>query len=300
MTMPSTISNKDGLSSPSRRLMLAGCASLVATASFAPWIKWSVPVGGSQNDLFAFTAPTKRDLVFALALSPTPFGQSERDPLTVRLYAGASRWMVGPSALLDTQKVSSGGARFFSGQVWRRPSNGGREIAHLIAVAIPAEHMPSGTLGVWAEIIGSSGARCRIGNPVVSQLLADDTRLAQLHATSDPAMDVNALSSAVARRIVTRASGNLGVESQAHAKRVAAMILPDTLQFDPARPNGFTFAAINGRRVEDLIDPIIQTVLAGAPRPGRGGRSYWASTQFPYFATVRDASPTCAALGRST
>ena len=300
MTMPSTTSNTDRLSSPSRRLMLAGCASLVATASLLPWIKWSVPVDRSQGDLFAFTAPTKRDLVFALALSPRPFGQSERDPLTVRLYAGASSWIVGPFALLDTQKVSSGGARLFSGKVWRTPSNGGREIAHLVAVAIPAEHMPPGTLGLWAEIVGSGGVRCRIGNPVVSQLLADDTRLAQLHAASDAAMDVNALSSAVARRIAARPTGKLGVESQAHAKRVAAMILPDTLQFDPARPNGFTFAAINGRRVEDVIDPIIQTVLAGAPRPGRGCRSYRASTQFPYFVTVSDASPTCAALGAGT
>ena len=283
MTMPSTTSNKDGLSSPSRRLVLAGCARLVA-ASFAPRITWSGPVDGAQGDLFAFRAPIKRDLVFALALSPRPFGQTERDPLTVRLHAGASSWMVGPFALQDTQDVLSGGSSLFSGQVWRTASSGGVAMAHLIAIATPAEHMPTGSLGVWAEIVGTGGVRWRIGNPVVSQLLADDARLAQLHAALHPAMDVHVLSGAIARRIATRPAGGLGADSQAHAKRLAALILPDTLQFDPARPSGFTFAAINGRRAEDVIDPVVQTLLAGAPRPGRGARCYRATGQFPYFA----------------
>lgn len=286
MTMPSTASNKDGLSSPSRRLVLVGCASLVATASFAPWITWSAPVDGPQGDLFAFTAPTKSDLVFALALTPRPFGQTERDPLTVRLHAGASSWMVGPFALQDTQDVLSDGTCLFSGQVWRTASNGVRAMAHLIAVATPAEHMPPGNLGIWAEIVGTGGVRWRVGNPVVSHLLADDARLAQLHAALQPALDVDVLSAAIARRIATRPTGGLGVDSQAHAKRLAAMILPDILKFDPARPSGFTFAAMNGRRAEDAIDPVVQTVLAGTPRPGWGTRCYRATSQFPYFAKV--------------
>ena len=284
MIIPSTATNKDGLLSPSRRLVLAGCASLVATASFASWITWSAPVDAPQGDLFAFTAPTKRDLVFALALSPRPFGQTGRDPLTVRLHAGASTWMVGPFALQDSQTVLSDGTYLFSGKVRRTASNGFRTMAHLIAVATPVEHMPPGSLGVWADIVGTCGVRWRIGNPVVSLLLADDARLAQLHAMLQPALGVHALSAAIARRIATRPTGRLGVDSQAHAKRLAALILPDTLQFDPARPSGFTFAAMNGRRAEDGIDPVVQTVLAGAPRPGRSDRYYHATSQFPYFA----------------
>lgn len=284
MTMPLTAPNKNELSSPSRRLVLAGCASLVATATWAPWIMWSAPVDGPQGDLFAFTAPTKRDLVFALALSPRPFGQTERDPLTVRVHAGAFSWMVGPFALQDTQDVLSDGTCLFSGQVLCTASNGVRAMAHLIAVATPAEHMPPGSLGVWAEIVGTGGVRWRIGSPVVSQLLADDARLARLHATLHPANDVHVLSAAIARRIATRPKGELGVDSKAHAKRLTALILPDTLQFDPARASGFTFAAINGRRAEDEIDPVVQTVLAGAPRAGRGTRYYHATNQFPYFA----------------
>ena len=283
MTMLSTASNEDGLSSPSRRLVLAGCASLIATASFAPWITWSAPVDEARGDLFAFTAPTKRELVFALALFPRPFGQTQRDPLTVRLHASDSSWIVGP-ALQDMQDVLADGTCLFSGQVWRTASDGVKTMAHLIAVATPAEHMPSGTLGVWAEIIGTGGIRWRIGNPIVSQLLADDARLAQLHAKLHPAMDVHILSDAIARRMATRPTGGLGVDSRAHAKRLAALILPDTLQFDPARPSGFTFAAINGRRAEDAIHPVVQTVLAGAPRPCWSARCYRATSQFPYFA----------------
>jgi hypothetical protein len=263
--------------------MLAGCASLAVTASFAPWIPWSAPAERPQGDLFAFTAPTKH-LVFALALFPKPFGQAQRDPLTVRLHAGASCWTVGPFALQDTQDVLRDGTRLFAGEVWRAASHGGRATAHLIAVATPAEHVPSGNLGVWAEIVGASGVRWRIGNPVVSHLLADDARLTQVHAALHPATDVQMLSAGIVRHIAARPKAGLGVDSQAHAKRLAALILPDTLQFDPARPSGYTFAAINGRRAEDVIEPVVQTLLVGAPRPCRGTRRYRAASQFPYFA----------------
>jgi len=144
--------------------------------------------------------------------------------------------------------------------------------------------MPPGSLGVWAEIVGAGGVRWRIGNPVVSDLLADDTRLAQVHAELHPAMDVQVLSADIARRIEARPTGGLGVDAQAHAKRLAAVILPDTLQFDPGRSSGYTFAAINGRRAEDVVEPVVETLLMGVPRPGRGARHFRAADQFPYFA----------------
>jgi hypothetical protein len=284
MTKPLTASNKDELSSPTRRLMLAACASLAVTASFVPWITCSAPGDGPQGDLFAFTAPTKRDLVFALALSPRPFGQNERDPLTVRLHAGASSWTVGPFGLQNSEEARSDGMSLFCGRVWRNASNGVGEKAHLIAIATPGERMPTGSLAVWAEIFGKRGVRWRIGNPVVSHLMAEDARLAQVHATLHPAMDVEVLSAAIARHIAARRMGGLGFDSQARAKRLAALILPDTLQFDPARPSGYTFAAINGRRADDVIGRVVQTLLVGAPGPAREARCYRAAGQFPYFA----------------
>ena len=61
-----------------------------------------------------------------------------------------------------------------------------------------------------------------------------------------------------------------------------------SVEFFPclASPIGFTFAAMNGRRVEDTIDPIIRTLLAGAPRSDGSTGRYHASGLFPYFARV--------------
>jgi hypothetical protein len=286
MTMPLTPSkDNDELASLSRRRMLAGCAGLAAAASLSSWTTRSALAGGSPADLFAFKAPGERDLVFALALSPNSFGRSERDPLTVRLHAGPSSWTVGPFALRDTQDVLSDRARIFSGRIWTAASNLGEKTARLIAVAVPAERVPSGTLEVWAQIIGAGGARWRIGNPVVSEILADDARLTKLHATLRPAMDRDVLSPAIARRIATRLTGGSGVDLQARAKRLTTLMLPDTLRFDSTRPGGFTFAAMNGRRAQDAVDPVVRTVLAGVPRSGRCAGRYRASSRFPYFAT---------------
>jgi hypothetical protein len=265
---------------------LAGCASLVESATFAPRTAWSTPTGVPQGDLFAFTAPDGRDLVFALALSAKPFGQTERDPFTVRLHAGASSWTVGPFAFQDAQGVLSDGARLFSGQIWSTASDGDKTMTRLIAVATPADRVLPRSLGLSAQIVGTGGARWRIGNPFVSQVLADDARLVRLHAALHPAMDRHVLSAAIARRIATRPTVELRIDALARAKRLAALMLPDTLRFDPARPSGFTFAAMNGRRAEDAIDPVVQTVLAGAPRPGRGAVSYRAASEFPYFAAA--------------
>ena len=263
-----TTSNADGLASSYRRSVLAGCASLVALAHFGPRTTRPASAGALQGDLFAFKAPDGRDLVFALALAPKPFGQPDRDPLMVRLHAGASSWTAGPFAPQDTREALSDRGRLFSGKVWGTASNGGGMLAWLIAIAIPAERMPLGTLGVWAEIVDIGGMRWRIGNPIISQLVAGDARLVRLHAELHPEMDRRVLSAAISRRIAAGMSGESDVDTQARAKHVAALILPDTLRFNPDQPNGYTFASMNGRRPDDAIDPVVRTVLAGEPRLG--------------------------------
>ena len=117
------------------------------------------------------------------------------------------------------------------------------------------------------------------------ELLADDPRLARLHAGLHPAIDRRSLSAAVVRSISARSDGKTDPETGARAKRLAGLILPDTLRFHPARPGGFTFAAMNGRRPEDAVDHVVQTILAGAPQAGRSDARYQPSSQFPYFAS---------------
>jgi hypothetical protein len=90
----------------------------------------------------------------------------------------------------------------------------------------------------------------------------------------------------IGRRLSMGAATRIGSEGRARAKRLTARLLPDTLRFDPASPSGFTFAAMNGRRVEDTIDPIVRTLLAGAPCSGGSTGRYQASGLFPYFARV--------------
>jgi hypothetical protein len=280
MIMPFTASDKDGPASSSRRRALADCAGLAATACFAPWNRCAAAAGTPKGELFAFAAPGGRDLVFALALAPGSFGQSGRDPLTVRLYAGTASWTVGPFAFRDTYDVFSDGSHLFSGQVPGTGSNGDKTMVRLIAIATPAARMPPGTLEVWAQLIGADGARWRIGNPVLAQILADDPRLSRCY----PDVDRQTLSAAIGRRLSMGAATRIGGEGRARAKRLTALLLPDTLRFDPASPSGFTFAAMNGRRIEDAIDPIVRTLLAGAPRSGGSTGRYHASGLFPYFA----------------
>ena len=43
---------------------------------------------------------------------------------------------------------------------------------------------------------------------------------------------------------------------------------------------------MNGRKPGDAIDPIVRTILAGAPRRGDATKRYATRDQFPYFATI--------------
>jgi hypothetical protein len=93
------------------------------------------------------------------------------------------------------------------------------------------------------------------------------------------------LADTLARQIAERGHGELGSYNLRRANRLAAQLLPDVLEFNPSRPGGFTFAAMNGRKPGDVIDPVVRTILAGMPIRGDVTGRYSASDQFPYFAT---------------
>jgi hypothetical protein len=270
---------------PSRRGFIVGCAGLATAIGLTPGGARSTETRHLAGDLFAFTAPDRPEVVFAVTLPPQPFGQTERDALTVRLHAGGSTWTIGPFALIPTLGLSPTGVRFFAGKV-RQLLRGGETAAHLIAVATPAEQLPRSNLGVWAEVVSAHGICARIGNPVISHLLEEDARLAGLQGQLQPAIDRPLLPGALACQIAERGGGDASVNSLPRANRLAAQLLPDTLDFDPSRPGGFTFAAMNGRKPGDPIDPIVRTILAGAPRRGDATKRYAACSQFPYFVTI--------------
>jgi hypothetical protein len=220
-----------------------------------------------------------------VTLPTRPFGQTEHEPLTVRLRAGGSAWTIGPFALIPPVGVSSNGVRVFSGkvrQLWR----GGGSAAHLIVVATPAQELDRSSLGVWAEVVSAHGIRARIGNPAMLHLLEEHGRMVSLQGQLEPTKDRRMLPGVLARQIAERRGGHACADNLARANRLAVKLLPDRLEFDPSRPGGLTFAAMNGRKPGDVIDPIVRTILAGAPRRGDTTKRYATANQFPYFVTA--------------
>ena len=233
----------------------------------------------SDADLFAFSVPDDRALVFAVTFpvqdddrrSPTP---------SVRIHAGQKSWSV---ASVKSPAFISGideKSRAFVGRSMRTTQAGDRPY-HLVVVAVPRSAVPAGRLGIWAEI-DDSHTRVRVGNPIVAELLKRDPSLARIFHRACPSQDVGLFGKAIALRIAMRGADTLS--PMAHGKRLAGMLLPDVLPFDPAFPVGYTFANQNGRRPSDPIAEVVATVLAGAvtARP-LAKRVFRAAPVFPYF-----------------
>jgi hypothetical protein len=127
-----------------------------------------------------------------------------------------------------------------------------------------------------------SDTRVRVGNPIVAELLSQDPALARIFHRASPSQDPGMFGEAIARHIAIRGAETLS--PQAHGERLAAMLLPDVLPFDPAFPVGYTFANQNGRRPSDPIAEVVATVLAGAvtARP-LAKEVFRAAPAFPYF-----------------
>jgi hypothetical protein len=68
-----------GCSAPSRRGFIAGCAGLATAIGLTAEGARSTETRHLAGDLFAFTAPDRPEVVFAVTLPPQPFGQTERE-----------------------------------------------------------------------------------------------------------------------------------------------------------------------------------------------------------------------------
>jgi hypothetical protein len=165
---------------------------------------------------------------------------------------------------------------------------GGSKAYHLIAVAAPVGAVPVGELGVWAEVTSRRGeARLRVGNPMVAEMLRQDPGLARIFHRASPVRDRPLFAQALSERIAARSAAEGTIDAAARGKRLADLLLPDVLLFDPARPVGYTFAGQNGRHPADHVAGIVDTVLAGvvtARVPAEG--PFKMTNHFPYFETV--------------
>jgi hypothetical protein len=267
----------------SRRRFITGVALLAATGGLAARRAVGQTPDSERPELFAFSAPDGEHFVFALAFAMPLLEPAKHNLLGVRLHVGEFCWMIRPSTSERSVAVLPEGERVFSGAVWRRDC--GSRMSHLIAVALPAWRICA-RVGIWAEIVGPGTERARVGHPLAARLLRGSDDLTRLHGETDPATDCSLLSEAIARQIAACRTDQQGAGVQARAERLAELLLPDLLWFDPARPGGFTFAAMNGRRPCDSVDQIVETLLAGSARCDGDTAPYRASGEFPYFATT--------------
>jgi hypothetical protein len=165
--------------------------------------------------------------------------------------------------------------RFFAGRI-----DGQRR-----AFVMEADAGPE-TVAVWAEQYGADRARRRLGNPILAALVERDPGLARRYHAGLPGADCETLGRQLARRIAIEAADRIGAAAEAHGRRLAALLLPDVVSYDPARPVGFTFAGWNGRHPTDDSRTVVATVLTGAPTVGAGAPGFTLGDEFPYFQCV--------------
>ncbi len=235
-------------------------------------------------NLYAFPSPgTKKTTVVALTwptLSREEYAGSQ--PVSeVRIHSGSQRWDVrGLESDEDATTSEEKGCRIFAGSI---DPNGA--ILKTVVVEAPTEIFARDrSAGIWAERFTKDGGRERIGSPFLAEILAGNLALADLYHRTSPGGDRGRLMQEVAASIAAnaRARGNVG-DPDAHGRRLADLLLPDVLRYDPNRPVGFTFADQNGRHPQDASELVVNSILTGDLLSTRGRPNVRLQDEFPYF-----------------
>jgi hypothetical protein len=213
-----------------RRALLGGSFACGMAALARPLANNETPA------LYVYPASSSDRTVLAVAL---PSIQIKRY-LEVRIHAGQVSWTLNPSSNPDGRGLCA-----------IEISNGKLE--------------QSGMTGFWGEVVYSFGTRRRIPSPLVAPLLRENTSLAEQYHSIQPAEDKAKLIVPVTKMIArtARASGGCAAPEK-YAQRLAAVLFPDVLYYDPKQPAGFSFAAQNGRHPKDPTDFLVNAMLTGA------------------------------------
>ena len=173
--------NPTDWTAPARRdvlriVLAAGVAGLTRVGAAAR----DIGPKSSAAELFAFRAPTRSALVFALAFPAQrgiPFSRM-RMPV-VRIHAGPRSWTVGAEPTPPGFAPRKDPGRLFVGRVARLNTQGD-DLYNLVVVSAPAASFPTGELAISADISDPLGSRIRIGNPIVAELLARDAGFSKI------------------------------------------------------------------------------------------------------------------------
>ncbi|MGA7788795.1 MAG: hypothetical protein WCA56_11575 [Xanthobacteraceae bacterium] len=262
-----------------RRIILGTSAS-VLTLGFARGTAAGAP---PELELFIFTAPDSGNLAFAvIGLAGTATsGLQQHAGIYTTFHAGSRSWTVQGICPLQTGVISERlDHRVFAGKVF-----GPRGVASgaVVLEPIPDFVKASGRLAFWAEVRDATGSRFRVGNPFVSELLADDPKLTDIYHAASPDEDRALFTNAFERRVSAMAAASGVTYPHAYARRVVAAVLPDVIECDPNSTIGFNFASRNGRHPADATASVVTTMLTGALASGRSSTTFRLGSSFPYF-----------------
>jgi hypothetical protein len=234
--------------------------------------------------LYAFRAPgTQRVVVAVTAALGLPGRFSARPPVETRFHIGEQMLTV-PTAreMTSDGPRSHGGSRTFNGPVVMRI---GAEplVLHAALLELPLDTLKLNN--IWAEQVTSGDRRYRVASPFLATLIAESASLARAYNAGSPQTDSIALREPVASTIARMAERwNYPGDASAYGQRLARTILPDVLSYDPQLPQGFTFAARNGRHPDDADFAVAHSMLTGTPASGNMiRRTANLQPSFPYF-----------------
>jgi hypothetical protein len=275
---------------------LAGAvASMVPPRTFAQLIASGVVPGDGDAhglatnfaNLYAFPGTQPKTTIVA-ATWPARMNRFDWNPQKqseVTIHAGSQQWNVTlPDSVTHADLLEQRGCRVFAGTVATQPGPDG-VVLKAVVIEIPDESLcGSGPIDIWAERTLHTCLRRRLGSPFVAALVADNANLAHLYHSTSPSDDRTILTKCLVKAIAAKArEAGMAGDPDAHARRLAARLLPDVLHYDPRSPSGFTFAAQNGRHPEELAGPVVDTILSGSPAVMSMRGDIRLHESFPFF-----------------
>ena len=135
--------------------------------------------------------------------------------------------------------------------------------------------------GHWSQV-----QRC--GRPNLAATFLDDPKLSLRYNSSDPAED-RALFGPAVVEMTARLVGKAGTHArpEAYGERVADLLLPDVIPFDPKRATSFGFAGVNGRGIRDDFGAVVYSAVFNFPMCTALSPLPDTRDSFPYLAPAR-------------
>jgi hypothetical protein len=146
-----------------------------------------------------------------------------------------------------------------------------------IVLELPSSALKAKQIGVWARTVGRAAGDWiqadRGARPAQSIFLPGDEREAYL--TSEPADDARFIP------VFAHSLEHTGGYAPIDARRIAATLLPDIMQFDPTRPASYP---ANGRTLtDDVLDKFLAILTNGRVTSDRVGPHQDLLPEFPYL-----------------